>query len=422
MSASALTEDWDEVAESHDAVEAQLAAEVAGNGAVDSLADYRPNLDFHDVGEPSEEVGSEDIEAQLAAETVGYVIPDDDGASDLEFSGDPVFAVDEPPTEDHESVEAELAAETPTVVSQPPVVEATLASEVAGYEIPDEDVSDLEFSGDPVFEAAPPSTEDVEQELSAEVAAHEVETPKEVFVPPSLPPVQAPVIAVAQDDDSTEAELEAETTSYEEVVGPPEWEEKHAVAHCDPEEPELPHDHDAIEGELASETAATSFAPVAMTLQLARETAEYVPEEPISPPYVERAAKSRPLLSQVTEDSKWRDWQIDFGPVFGVAGAIVTATVNPQVPFRGEKLTATDTGTVPGRGTRVLDVMVGQRSQRPAAKGSTLTAFFATSALGNGIKWDTSPGSGSTISVVISFIQTCTFDLAVFGKAVIPDA
>ena len=130
-----------------------------------------------------------------------------------------------------------------------------------------------------------------------------------------------------------------------------------------------------------------------------------------------RLAASRPMLHK-TPLNKARDWQIDFGPVSGAAGTNTTVIINPQVLFRGEKVMATDTGTTPGLGTRIQAIFVGQKSQRPANAGSTLTAFFANNALGNGIKWDTCEKALS-ISITVQFIQSCTFDMTVFGKAVL---
>jgi len=130
-----------------------------------------------------------------------------------------------------------------------------------------------------------------------------------------------------------------------------------------------------------------------------------------------RLAASRPMLAK-TPLNKARDWQVDFGPVYGLAGTSTVVIVNPQVLFRGEKVMATDTSTTPGLGTRIAAIFVGQKSQRPANSGSTLTAFFANNALGNGIKWDTCEKALS-ISITIQFIAACTFDMTVFGKAVL---
>ena len=115
---------------------------------------------------------------------------------------------------------------------------------------------------------------------------------------------------------------------------------------------------------------------------------------------------------------KAREWQVDFGPVFGAAGTTTTITIAPQCLFQGEKLIATDTSSPPGNGTRVGTILVGQRLQRPVGSGYTLTAMFAPNALGNGVRWDTCE-KALTISVQVSFVVACTFDMSVFGKAVL---
>ena len=129
-----------------------------------------------------------------------------------------------------------------------------------------------------------------------------------------------------------------------------------------------------------------------------------------------RAAMARPMVHQVPLQ-KARDWHIDIGPVSGAAGTSTTITVQPQCLYRGEKLMATDTGSPVGYGTRIGQIAIGQKLQRPVGGGSTLTFFFANTTLGNGIKWDTCKEALS-ISMTISFVQSCTFDATVFGKAV----
>lgn len=130
-----------------------------------------------------------------------------------------------------------------------------------------------------------------------------------------------------------------------------------------------------------------------------------------------RAAASRPMTHRVPLQ-KARDWQIDFGPVSSGAGTTTTITVAPQCLFRGEKVIATDSHTPAGTGTRVQNIIIGQRLQRPTGTGGTLTLFFSQQALGNGIKWDTCEKALS-ISVTVSFIQAVTFEMTVFGKAVL---
>ena len=145
---------------------------------------------------------------------------------------------------------------------------------------------------------------------------------------------------------------------------------------------------------------------------------ELMEKSPAFRQYAEkRAAASRPMTHKVPLQ-KARDWQIDFGPVSGAAGTTTTLTVAPQCLFRGEKVMATDTASPAGTGTRISTILIGQKLQRPAGSGATLTSFFANNALGNGIKWDTCEKALS-IAVTVSFVSACTFDMTVFGKAVL---
>ena len=130
-----------------------------------------------------------------------------------------------------------------------------------------------------------------------------------------------------------------------------------------------------------------------------------------------RAAASRPITHRQPLQ-KARDWDLSFGPVSGAAGTTTVITVAPQCPFRGEKVIATDSFSSAGQGTRITQVLIGQRLQRPATGGGSLTLFFSNGTLGNGIKWDTCQQALS-IAVTVSFIQACTFDMTVFGKAVV---
>lgn len=134
-----------------------------------------------------------------------------------------------------------------------------------------------------------------------------------------------------------------------------------------------------------------------------------------------RAVQTTPMrAAKPALEPQLREWQIDFGPVFGPAGAQTTITLQPQCLFRGEKIMATDTGTTAGRGTRIVSVTVGMKVQRPAGVGATLTQFFSSNALGNGITFDTA-NEWTAIAVTVSFVESCTFDMTVFGKAVVDE-
>ncbi len=163
--------------------------------------------------------------------------------------------------------------------------------------------------------------------------------------------------------------------------------------------------------------ASNSLSPVLGTDFAADVLGELMSKSPAFKAYAEkRAANSRPMIHRIPLQ-KARDWQIDFGPVCSGAGTTTTITVAPQCLFRGEKVMATDTASPAGTGTRIQSIFIGQRSQRPATT-NTLTSFFANNALGNGIKWDTCEKALS-ISVTVSFISAVTFDMTVFGKAVL---
>lgn len=153
---------------------------------------------------------------------------------------------------------------------------------------------------------------------------------------------------------------------------------------------------------------------------------ELMEKSPALKSYIEkRIASSRPVLHRLPVQ-KARDWQIDLPATYGTAGSATTVTVNPQCLFRGEKIMATDTAlpggpttAVPaGYGTTVGTILIGNRLQRPAGSGATLTAFFANNALGNGVKWDTCEKALS-IAITVNFINSCTFYMTVYGKAVL---
>ncbi len=130
-----------------------------------------------------------------------------------------------------------------------------------------------------------------------------------------------------------------------------------------------------------------------------------------------RAAAGRPIMHKQPLRMA-RDWDFPLGPVSGSAGTSTTISIQPQAYFRVEKLMATDTASTAGLGTAITQILVGQRLQRPATGGGTLSLFYANTALGNGIRWDTCQPAFS-ISLTISFVSQCTFYGNLFGKAVV---
>ncbi len=130
----------------------------------------------------------------------------------------------------------------------------------------------------------------------------------------------------------------------------------------------------------------------------------------------QRIASSRPLIKRTPVD-RARDWDFPLGPVSGSAGTQTTITIQPQTLFRVEKIMATDIGPQSaGFNTSVTQVIIGNKLQRPATTGGTLTLFFAQNALGNGVKWDTCQPALS-ISFTVSFLTTSTFFGTLWGKA-----
>lgn len=130
----------------------------------------------------------------------------------------------------------------------------------------------------------------------------------------------------------------------------------------------------------------------------------------------QRIAAGRPLVRRQQVD-KARDWDFPLGPVFGTAGTTTTITIQPQTLFRVEKIMATDVGpSTAGYNTSVTQVIIGNKLQRPATTGGTLTLFFSNNALGNGVKWDTCQPALS-IAFQVSFITTSTFYGTLWGKA-----
>lgn len=129
-----------------------------------------------------------------------------------------------------------------------------------------------------------------------------------------------------------------------------------------------------------------------------------------------RIAQTRPMVRRQQID-KARDWDFPLGPVSGSAGTTTTITIQPQTLFRVEKIMATDVGTqTAGYNTSVTQVIIGNKLQRPATTGGTLTLFFSQQALGNGVKWDTCQPALS-IAFTVSFITTSTFYGTLWGKA-----
>ncbi|HUK34398.1 MAG TPA: hypothetical protein VLV86_10825 [Vicinamibacterales bacterium] len=128
-----------------------------------------------------------------------------------------------------------------------------------------------------------------------------------------------------------------------------------------------------------------------------------------------RVAQQHPLLGERGKNLRQRQFDFATGAVWAPAGAQTVITINPQCLFRCEKVMATDTGSVPGMGTSIVQVAIGQKIQRPGNAGQgTLTQFFAETSLANGIRFDTAH-AWEAIAITVSFNETCTFNMNLWG-------
>lgn len=130
-----------------------------------------------------------------------------------------------------------------------------------------------------------------------------------------------------------------------------------------------------------------------------------------------RLAGSRPAVQRVAP-VKARDWVIPF-TVYGTTGTQTTVTATPQCLFRAEKLVVNEIGSsTNGFGTTITQMLVGQKNQLPTTTGGVSSSAFLQSSLGNGIKFDTCQPA-LTVTFQVSFLQTCTWQGSLFGKAVL---
>jgi hypothetical protein len=143
---------------------------------------------------------------------------------------------------------------------------------------------------------------------------------------------------------------------------------------------------------------------------------EMLQKSPAFQQYVaNRAAAMKPIVSR-RPAQRARDWDLSFGPVFGRAGTITTMSVQPRCFFRGEKIIAIDSSERPGYGTRIMNIFVGQ--QRQQLPTEFLTSNLSSESLRNGAKLDTC-NPALSIAATISFIESCTFSMSIFGKAIL---
>lgn len=137
-----------------------------------------------------------------------------------------------------------------------------------------------------------------------------------------------------------------------------------------------------------------------------------------------QAALQRPVLRH-NPPAVAQEWQIGLS-MFGTPTQTITGTITPQCYFRAEKLMAVElynNGQLnnPPISTSITGAFIGQKNQLPVgagAGGGLHAAFFATGALGNGIKWSTCQPAIS-ITIQVNFLAIATWYGGLFGKAVL---
>lgn len=133
--------------------------------------------------------------------------------------------------------------------------------------------------------------------------------------------------------------------------------------------------------------------------------------------FAARFSKSRPMVANVAPN-KARAWMMPF-TVYGTIGQSVNVTATPQCLFRAEKLVVNEIGSsTNGFGTTITQALVGQKNQLPTTTGGISSTAFLQNSLGNGIQWDTCQPA-LTITFQVSFLQTCTWQATLFGRAVL---
>lgn len=124
------------------------------------------------------------------------------------------------------------------------------------------------------------------------------------------------------------------------------------------------------------------------------------------------------------------DWQLCFGPVSGVAGTTTTITAQPeyQYLFRNGIVVASEESA---KGTRIVQVLVGEKLQRPKSESSSQNGFTLADFFGSfrettehivfdDVRLDDCQ-KNSEISITVSFIEPCTFNMIMFGTLMVEE-
>jgi len=127
-----------------------------------------------------------------------------------------------------------------------------------------------------------------------------------------------------------------------------------------------------------------------------------------------RVAARAPMTKRV-QPTKKRRWPIAFGPTAVPPSTTITATANPQVLYRGEKLINTgDTSNL-----FISSLFVGNQQQLPSLGNPISVTSFAPGVLDNEMLFDTcQPALSITVQVQNLGTTTQTWAMTLFGHIV----
>jgi hypothetical protein len=128
-----------------------------------------------------------------------------------------------------------------------------------------------------------------------------------------------------------------------------------------------------------------------------------------------RVAARAPMTKQV-QPTKKRRWPIAFGPSAVPPSTTITATANPQVLYRGEKLINTGDTT----NLYISSLFVGNQQQLPSLGNPISVLSFSPGVLDNEMLFDTcQPALSITIQVQnLGTVNTQTWAMTLFGHIV----
>ncbi len=129
-----------------------------------------------------------------------------------------------------------------------------------------------------------------------------------------------------------------------------------------------------------------------------------------------RRVAARAPMTKSVQPTKKRRWPIAFGPTAVPPSTTITATANPQVLYRGEKLINTGDTT----NLYISSLFVGNQQQLPSLGNPISVSAFAATVLDNEMLFDTcQPALAITIQVQnLGTTNTQTWSMTLFGHIV----